>query len=127
MTEDGTETNDFYYLCMDCAMHSLKWVSDGMYISPTTDHARCFMEGCAKQAEVVCIVDKGVDFSLKPKQSDTLPEKTREDCDCRYMTVTEETLFKARKAIMEILPYEETADNIINELLNAGLLIRERI
>ena len=127
MTEDGTETNDFYYLCMDCAMHRLKWVSDGMYISPTTDHARCFMEGCAKQAEVVCIVDKGVDFSLKPKQSDTLPEKTREDCDCHHMTVTEDTLFKARNAIAKVVGPDLVADRVLNELLNAGLLIRERI
>ena len=127
MREDGTETNDFYYLCMDCAMHCLKWVSDGMYISPTTDHARCFMEGCAKQAGVVCIVDKGDDFSLKPKQSDTLPEKTREDCDCRYMTVTEKTLFKAREAIMRVFPREEVANQVIDQLLNARLLIRERI
>ena len=82
-------------------------------------------------------VDIGFVFKERPKYAELSEGKTslpdqepspKETClNCRYMTVTEETLFKARKAIMEILPYEETANNIINEFLNAGLLIRERI
>ena len=43
------------------------------------------------------------------------------------MTVTEDTLFKARKAIMRVAPSEETANQLIDEFLNDGLLIRERV
>ena len=43
------------------------------------------------------------------------------------MTVTEGTLFKVRKAVQRVFPFEESADKVINELLNAGILFRERI
>ena len=43
------------------------------------------------------------------------------------MTVTEDTLFKARNALAKVFGLERVADHVINELLNAGLLIRERI
>ena len=43
------------------------------------------------------------------------------------MTVTEDTLFKVHKALMLVFSSEETADQVINELLNAGILFRERI
>ena len=43
------------------------------------------------------------------------------------MTVTEDTLFKARNAIAKVVGPDLVADRVLNELLNAGLLIRERI
>ena len=82
-------------------------------------------------------VDIGFVIKERPKYAELSEEKTslpdqepspKEAClTCRYMTVTESTLFKARKAIMQVFPYEEAANKIINEFLNAGLLIRERI
>ena len=82
-------------------------------------------------------VDIGFVIKERPKYTELSEGKTslpdeepapKESCpNCRYMTVTEDTLFKARKAIMQVFPYEEAANKIINEFLNAGLLIRERI
>lgn len=82
-------------------------------------------------------VDIGFVIKERPKYAEfsegkkSLPDQEpspKETCpNCRYMTVTEDTLFKARKAIMQIFPYEDLANKIINEFLNAGLLIRERI
>ena len=82
-------------------------------------------------------VDIGFVIKEQPKYAELSEGKTslpdeepapKGSClNCRYMTVTENTLPKAREAIMQIFPYEDIADNLINELLNAGLLIRERI
>ena len=82
-------------------------------------------------------VDIGFVIKERPKYSELSEGKTslpdeepapKESClNCRYMTVTEDTLPKARKAIVQVFPHEETANKIINEFLNAGLLIRERI
>ena len=82
-------------------------------------------------------VNIGFVIKERPKYSELSEGKTslpdeepapKESClNCRYMTVTEDTLPKARKAIMRIFPSEETANQVINEFLNAGLLIRERI
>ena len=82
-------------------------------------------------------VDIGFVIKERPKYAELSEGKTslpdeepapKESCpSCRYMTVTEDTLFKAHKAIMQVFPYEEAADKIIDEFLKAGLLIRERI
>ena len=83
-------------------------------------------------------VDIGFVIKERPKYAELSEGKTgclpdqepapKESClNCRYMTVTEATLFKARKAIMRVFPSEETANKVLNEILNAGLLIRERI
>ena len=82
-------------------------------------------------------VDIGFVIKERPKYAELSEGKTslpdeepapKESCpNCRYMTVTEDTLPKARKAIVQVFPHEETANKIINEFLNAGLLIRERI
>lgn len=82
-------------------------------------------------------VNIGFVIKERPKYAELSEGKTslpdeepapKESCpNCRYMTVTEDTLPKARKAIMQVFPYEEAGDKIINEFLNAGLLIRERI
>ena len=83
-------------------------------------------------------VDIGFVIKERPKYAELSEGKTgclpdqepapKESClNCRYMTVTEATLFKARKAIMRVVHSGETASQVINEFLNAGLLIRERI
>lgn len=111
-----TEDPEVYYSCSDCVLSFVKEASNGVYVEATTDHARC-SAGCRAKATFVCRV--------YPDEPVSTPE---ESCpNCRYMTVTEDTLPKARKAIMQVFPYEEAGDKIINEFLNAGLLIRERI
>ena len=82
-------------------------------------------------------VDIGFVIKEQPKYAELSEGKTslpdeepapKGSClNCRYMTVTEDTLFKARKAIMRVLPSEDSAHEIINEFFNGGLLIRERI
>ena len=57
-----------------------------------------------------------------------LKDAPEESCKaCCNMTVTEDTLFKARKSILRVFPAEDTANQVINELLNDGILFRERI
>ena len=123
MTETNEETHEFFYFCSNCVTYFLRGLNDGMYIEFTTDHARCYEKGCGRPGKILCIVEK--------KQKTSLPDQEpapKETCpNCCYMTVTEDTLFKARKAIMRIFPYEEAANQLIDEFLNAGLLIRERV
>lgn len=40
---------------------------------------------------------------------------------------SEDTLFKVRGALIEATTSEAVADNCINEMLNAGILFRERV
>ena len=123
MTEAQEETHEFFYFCSICVTNFLMVLNDGMYIELTTDHARCYEQGCGRPGRILCIVEK--------KQKTTMPNQEpapKESCKaCCNMTVTEDTLFKARKAIMRVAPSEETADQVINELLNAGILFREQI
>ena len=115
-----TEDPEVYYSCGYCVLSFVKEASNGVYIETTTDHARC-AKGCQSMAIFVCRV-----YPVEPVSD--LKEELEESCpNCRYMTVTENTLLKARKAIMQVFPYEDIADKVLNELLNAGLLIRERI
>ena len=115
-----TEDPEVYYSCGDCVLSFIKEASNGVYIEATTDHARC-AKGCQSKATFVCRV-----YPVEPVSApEEAPEETCKAC-CN-MTVTEDTLFKARKAIMQVFPHEETANQVINELLNAGILFRERI
>ena len=114
------EDPEVYYSCSDCVLSFIKESSNGVYVEATTDHARC-STGCRAKATFVCRV-----YPDEPASG--LKEEPEESCkDCCNMTVTEDTLFKARKAIMWVYPYEESANRVINELLNVGVLIRERI
>ena len=109
-----------YYSCSDCVLSFVKAASNGVYVEATTDHARC-STGCRAKATFVCRV-----YPDEPESD--LKEEPAESCKaCCNMTVTEDTLFKARKGIMRVLPSEALADQVINELLNAGILLRERI
>ena len=137
------EDPDVYYSCSDCVLSFVKEASNGVYVEATTDHARCFT--CGAKATFVCRVypDEQAGSSepdvrvpttcsceiCKPKAS--LPDQApapKESClICRYMTVTEDTLFKARKAIMRVFPSEDSAHAVINEFFNARLVILERI
>lgn len=123
MTEETEETHEFFYFCAKCVLYYLTGLKDGMYIELTTDHARCYEPGCNTPARVCCIVEK--------KQKTSPPDQdpaSKESCKtCCNMTLTEDTLLKARAAIMRVFPSNETANEIINELLNAGILFRERI
>ena len=107
-----TEDPEVYYSCSDCVWSFITAASNGAYVEATTDHARCYT-GCRAKATFVCRV--------YPDE----PEESRKAC-CN-MTVTEDTLFKARKAIMRAFPSEELANQVLNELLNDGILFRERI
>ena len=114
------EDPEVYYSCSDCVLSFVKAASNGVYVEATTDHARC-STGCRAKATCVCRV-------YPDEQVSDLTEEPKETClNCRYMTVTESTLFKARKAVMLVVHSGGTASQVINELLNAGLLIRERI
>ena len=123
MTEAQEETHEFFYFCSNCVMHFLMGLNDGMYIELTTDHARCYERGCGRPGRILCIVDK--------KQKTSPPEQEpapKESCKaCCNMTVTEDTLFKAYKAIQQVFPNEDTAYKVVDELLNAGILFREQI
>ena len=107
---------EVYYTCSDCVLSFVKAASNGVYVEATTDHARC-STGCRAKATFVCRV--------YPDELESAPKETCKAC-CN-MTVTEDTLFKVRKALMLVFSSEETADQVINELLNAGILFRERI
>lgn len=112
------EDPEVYYSCSDCVLSFVKKASNGVYVEATTDHARC--STCGAKATFVCMCEMCEWSKKQPAPKESCPR-------CYYMTVTEETLFKAREAIMKVLPFEESAHAIINELLNSGLLIRERI
>ena len=113
------EDPEVYYFCGDCIMSFVKDSSNRVYVEATTDHASCLT--CGATDVFVCRV-----YPDEPVSG--LTEEPDESCPkCRYVTVTDDTLFKARKAIMRVFPSEEAADKVINELLNDGLLIRERI
>lgn len=107
---------EVYYTCSDCVLSFVKAASNGVYVEATTDHARC-STGCRAKATFVCRV--------YPDELESAPKETCKAC-CN-MTVTEDTLFKVHKALMLVFSSEETADQVINELLNAGILFRERI
>ena len=111
---------EVYYSCSDCVLSFIKAASNGAYVEATTDHARC-STGCRSKATFVCRV-----YPDEPESA--LKEEPEETCKaCCNMTVTEGTLFKVRKAVQRVFPFEESADKVINELLNAGILFRERI
>ena len=136
-----TEDPEVYYSCSDCVLSFIKDASNGVYVEATTDHARC-STGCCAKAAFVCRV-----YPDKPVSSEEPVVRVPTTCSCALceyvgvqepapkesckaccnMTVTEDTLPKARKAIMRIVHSGETASQVINEFLNAGLLIRERI
>ena len=114
------EDPEVYYSCSDCVLSFVKNASNGVYVEATTDHARC-STGCRAKATFVCRV-----YPDEPESD--LKEEPVESCKaCRNMTVTEDTLFKARYGIMQVFPSEESANKVINELLNVGILFRERI
>ena len=111
---------EVYYSCSDCVLSFVKEAPNGAYVEATTDHAMC-TTGCRSKATLVCRV-----YSYEPESD--LKEEPEESCmACCNTTVTEDTLFKAHKAIMRVFPAEEIAGRIINELLNDGILFRERI
>ena len=115
-----TEDPEVYYSCSDCVLSFVKEASNGVYVEATTDHARC-STGCRAKATFVCRVYP--DEPVSP-----LKEESAESCKaCCNMTVTEDTLFKAHKAILQAFPSEDIANKVINELLNAGILFREQI
>ena len=115
-----TEDPEVYYSCSDCVLSFVKEASNGVYVEATTDHARC-STGCRAKATFVCRV-----YPDEPESA--LKEEPEESCKaCCNMTVTEDTLFKAHKSIMRVFPSEELANKVINELLNDGILFRERI
>ena len=126
-----TEDPEVYYSCSDCVLSFVKAASNGVYVEATTDHARC-STGCRAKATFVCRVypdesvsEQGDDQKGSPEDEEPAP---KESCpSCHHMTVTEDTLFKARNVITKVVGVERVADHVINELLNAGLLIRERI
>ena len=124
------EDPEVYYSCSDCVLSFVKEASNGVYVEATTDHARC-STGCRAKATFVCRVYPDEQASEQGDDQKGSPEvcaTPKESCqNCRYMTVTENTLTKARKAIMRVVHSGETASQVINEFLNAGLLIRERI
>ena len=125
-----TEDPEVYYSCSNCVLSFVKEASNGVYVEATTDHARC-STGCRAKATFVCRVYPDEQASEQWDDQKGSPEvcaTPKESCqNCRHMTVTEDTLFKARKAIMRVFPSEDSAHAIIRELLNDGLLIRERI
>ena len=111
---------EVYYSCSYCVLSFIKEAPNGLYVEATTDHARC-STGCRSKATFVCRVypdELEGDLKVEPEESYKA---------CCNMTVTEDTLFKARKAIMRAFPSEEFANQVINELLNDGILFRERI
>ena len=111
---------EVYYSCSDCVLSFIKAASNGAYVEATTDHARC-STGCRSKATFVCRV-------YPDELESDLKEEPAESCKaCCNMTVTEDTIFKVHKAIMLVSSSEETANHVINELLNAGILFRERI
>lgn len=111
---------EVYYSCIDCVLSFIKAASNVVYVEATTDHARC-STGCRAKATFVCRV-----YPDEPVSD--LKEDPAESCKaCCNMTVTEDTLFKAHEGIQWVFSSDETADKVINELLNAGHLIRERI
>ena len=115
-----TEDPKVYYSCSDCVLSFVKEASNGVYVEATTDHARC-STGCRAKATFVCRVYRDEPVS-DPK------EEREESCEaCCNMTVTEGTLFKVRKAVQRVFPFEESADKVIDELLKDGILFRERI
>lgn len=107
---------EVYYSCSDCVLSFIKAASNGAYVEATTDHARC-STGCRSKATFVCRV--------YPDEPVSTPEESCKAC-CNT-TVTEDTLFKARRAIQRVFFFEESADKVLNELLNAGILFREQI
>ena len=77
--------------------------------------------GCRSKTTFVCRVypdELEGDLKVEPEESYKA---------CCNMTVTEDTLFKALKAVMLVFPSEDTANQVINGILNAGILFRERI
>ena len=112
---------EVYYTCSDCVLSFVKAASNGVYVEATTDHARC-STGCRAKATFVCRV-----YTDEPESA--LKEEPEESCKaCCNMTVTEDTLFaKAHKAIQRVFPSEEVSVKVLYELLNAGILFRERI
>ena len=110
------EDPEVYYSCSDCVLSFVKAASNGVYVEATTDHASCFT--CGARDVFVCRVYPDEPVSEQgddQKGSPEVLENLKESCpNCRYMTLTDATLYKARKAI-------------IKELIDAGLLIRERI
>ena len=125
-----TEDPEVYYSCSDCVLSFVKAASNGVYVEATTDHARC-VKGCRAKATFVCRVYPDEPVSEQgddQKGSPEVCENPKESCpSCHHMTVTEDTLFKARNAIAKVVGPDLVADRVLNELLNAGLLIRERI
>ena len=122
------EGPEVYYSCSDCVLSFVKAASNGVYVEATTDHARC-STGCRAKATFVCRVYPDEPVSpLKETPDSVLKEEPKESCKtCSNMTVTENTLFKVFKGITQVFPYEEGANKVINELLNSGILFRERI
>ncbi len=115
-----TEDPEVYYSCSDCVLSFIKEASNGVYVEATTDHARC-AAGCRAKATFVCrVYPDEPESALKEEPEDPLKA-------CCDTTVTEDTLFKAREAIQRVFPSELSADKVLNELLNAGILFRERI
>ena len=124
-----TEDPEVYYYCGDCAMSFVEEASNGVYIKAPTDHAMCFT--CGAKDVFACWVypdEQESEQGDDQKGSPEVLENLKESCpNCRYMTLTDATLYKARKAIMRICPSGTSAQAIIKELIDAGLLIRERI
>ena len=111
---------EVYYSCSDCVLSIIKDASNGVYVEATTDHARC-ATGCRAKATFVCRV-------YPDEQESDLKGDPEESCKaCCNMTVTEDTLFKVFRGITQVFPYEKGANKVINELLNSGILFRERI
>ena len=93
-----TEDPEVYYSCSDCVLPFIKEASNGVYVEATTDHARC-ATGCRAKATFVCRV-----YPDEPESA--MKEEPEEPLkDCYNMTVTEDTLFKARNSIMRVFPY----------------------
>ena len=114
------EDPEVYYSCIDCVLSFIKAASNGAYVEATTDHARC-STGCRAKATFVCrVYPDEPESDLKDAPEDPLKA-------CCDTTATEDTLFKARKSILRVFPAEDAANQVINELLNDGILFRERI
>ena len=122
------EDPEVYYSCSDCVLTFVKVAPNGVYVEATTDHARC-STGCRSRATFVCrVYPDEPESDLKDAPESDLKDAPEDPLKaCCDTTATEDTLFKAHKSIMRVFPSEEIANKVINELLNDGILFRERI
>lgn len=99
--------------------------------SPEVCRCALCKPGGGEYVDIGFVIKEQPKYAELSKGKTSLPDEEpapKESCpSCHHMTVTEDTLFKARNVITKVVGLERVADHVINELLNAGLLIHERI